>query len=475
MTTQPTRPSHNSSEKDLTGLPQRRRLFQTLGKLNSSVVSTRPDWVVVAIPTALAIKALYSPESGSLGLFVIAIFALVNGALLVVAYLRPVEKTYSTRLGPFVVLCVASGIVITRPSGLHNAFTFFLVCLLAYRLAKTVDSRVIISSLIDGLGLYALVNVLFYAAGLRSRTEEWRLGLDSGGVDRIIYPFSNSVNLSPVLAAVYIVAVFFVIREPGRCRRLFRLACFAAAVSILWGGGTRVPAVVAFSLPIIAVAFPRVSRWLASAIVVLASLSAILLPALIESLRFVLQPILSFVTNRSDSYASIGALNGRDYIWESALEFWEYEVDSPLHILFGYGLEGHYYSGASGAYVDIMAHVILRNPEKSIHLHNSFLQQLYDGGIAGWILLTVGLLFLAARSSTRLRDLGTYGLAMTTMLTALLICSMTEVLLSPNVNLIPFWVLIVLAGAVCQVPATVCTSDGVPQGRPERADVSGTT
>ncbi|WP_163769266.1 O-antigen ligase family protein [Mycolicibacterium parafortuitum] len=341
-------------------------------------------------------------------------------------------------------------IVLSRPSGINNLLVFLLVGALAFQLTRTVDARRIISSLVDGLGFYALLNVVSYMLGLRSPTEAegWRLYLMADGASRIIFPLDQRLNLPPVLAAMYIAALIFLIREPGRARKIFRCIYLIAAVAILVGSGTRVPAVLALALPIMALLIPAFSRWVPVVAVAFASVSAAILPTIVAAIGFLLNPLVSAVSGRRDSYESLGALNGRDYVWQKAISYWQSEVTDLLHTLFGFGLYGHYSSGVSLTYYKLLSHAIVRDPEKTITVHNSFLQQLYDGGIAGWVLLTVALAWTAVRLSSHFRDWGNYAAAAGMAFTVVILCSMTEVLLHGTV--ITSFVLLVIVAAACQ-------------------------
>ncbi|BBY78770.1 hypothetical protein MPRF_56690 [Mycolicibacterium parafortuitum] len=187
-------------------------------------------------------------------------------------------------------------------------------------------------------------------------------------------------------------------------------------------------------MPVVAVAF--------------ASVSAAILPTIVAAIGFLLNPLVSAVSGRRDSYESLGALNGRDYVWQKAISYWQSEVTDLLHTLFGFGLYGHYSSGVSLTYYKLLSHAIVRDPEKTITVHNSFLQQLYDGGIAGWVLLTVALAWTAVRLSSHFRDWGNYAAAAGMAFTVVILCSMTEVLLHGTV--ITSFVLLVIVAAACQ-------------------------
>lgn len=432
-----------------------RKRKSTLKAFGYAVVASRPDYILVILPTTLALKTFYSDASGEGGLFILASFALVLSLLVFAAFSRSADTRFEILSGPLILFFGACAIVLTRPSRTLDILEFILVGVLVLRLVKTVDARKITSSLIDGIGLYALVNVVAYFAGLRSpaESEGWRLFLFSEGLSRIVFPLSTGLNVPPVMAVIYITSVLFVCREPGLRRRVFRATCFAAALVVLIGSGTRVPAVAALLLTVTAIFVPTAVRWIAPLSVIFASSSAVVLSGLVSLTQSILNPIVTAISDRPESRQGLNALNGRDLVWEHALNFWQSEVDNAFNILLGYGMLGHYRSGVSLTYYQLVSHVIIRDPERVVSVHNSFLQQLFDGGVLGWIFLTLALLWASVRFAKRwdLRtagDLRGYATAASMAVSVILICSTTEVLLHPGI--ITFYVVMILVGVACQ-------------------------
>lgn len=474
MTPTPSSPQFRTQPRR-TGTAQARDLRSdqqtSTNPLDRTAGALKPEWILIALPTALAIKNFYVASSGITSLLILGAFAAVNGMLVVVAYARKPEHQFALLPGPLIAILASSAIVLSRPSGIQNVIVFLLVTALAFQLARTIDARRIIRSLIDGIGLYLLLNVAGYLLGIRSATESegWRLYLSGGGVSRIIFPLEQRLNLPPVLAAVYIAAIYFLIKEPGWRRRLARVLCLCAAIFVIVGSGTRVPAVVAVLLPIMAILFPKGSRWIAPASVALAAASPVLLPRIVSSMQAILDPLVAAVSGRQDSYRSLAALNGRDYVWEKAITFWQDEIDSIFNILVGYGMYGHYKSGVSLVYYRLLSHVIVRDPEKTITVHNSFLQQLFDAGVVGWLLLTVALFWASVRLAKRIDILGPYATAATMAISVIVLCAMTEVLLHPTI--ITFFVVLILVTAACQ--ATPESGANAPTRPYERESASG--
>ena len=216
-----------------------------------TAVGAQPDWIVVLLPTALAIRPFNAKAS-----------LLVIGLLVIIAFIRKPDGRFRIQMGPLLLLFGSSAIVFSRPANIEPLLIFLLVAALVIRLVMTSDARKIIASLIDGCGLYLLANVLFYAAGLQSPAAADRIGglAESTGFVRIIYPLTSALNTPPTIAAIYVVASVFLIIERGWLRRLLRLICLTAAILVLLSAGTRGPLAAAVVLALIVICFPFITR-----------------------------------------------------------------------------------------------------------------------------------------------------------------------------------------------------------------------
>lgn len=398
------------------------------------------DWVIAALPTAIAIRTINSKWS-----------LLAIGMLVALALLRRPDAKYSIKPGPLLMLLAASAIVYVRPANAYYLLTFLFLVVLVLRLVTTVDARRIIPSLIDGCGLYLLANVAGYFAGLQSPASDARISglVEDTGFIRIIYPLTWSINIPPILAAVYVTSFAFLIVQPGLRSRLLRTIYFLAAVTVLIGAGTRMPLAIAALLVAGVFGFPAITRWLGQATALFASISAFVLPALISSLAFAIVPLMSLAPGRGTTIESITSLQGRDSIWEHSITFWMVWVRDLPQVLFGFGANGQYLSGASMSYKDELE-ALVRNPELAF-VHNSFLQQIFDGGVVGWALLTAAAVWASMRFADRRRTWGIWAVSAITAMAALLLTSVTEVSLSPGPAMDPFWVFLILVGVSCQV------------------------
>ncbi|MBB5164298.1 O-antigen ligase [Mycobacterium sp. AZCC_0083] len=336
---------------------------------------------------------------------------------------------------------------------------FLLVGTLVTRLVMTVDARRIIASLIDGCGLYLLINVLCHAAGLQSPASNVRFGglVESTGFVRTIYPLTWALNTPPTIAAIYFAAIAFVILEAGWLRRSFRLICLIAAIIILVGAGARAPMVVAAVLATTVISFPHITRWLGQAATILTAISAFILPVFVVWAKSGIAPFISLVPGRAVKSESIDSIGGRDYIWRQAIDYWIELVNGLPHMLFGFGANGQYRSGASLTYSESLAKII-RHPETA-SVHNSFLQQLFDGGLVGWLLLALAIYWASAKLAKRQRAWGNRGLSAIVAMAVLLLSGMTEVSLTPGAEQDTFWLLMILIGVACQANGSSSLTD----------------
>jgi hypothetical protein len=423
-----------------------------------SFSSVRTDWVVVLLPIALGISTF----SGAASLLALGVLGLA-------AIARRTQLRRSMQAGPFTLLVASAAVVLTRP-GPNSSLVFFvflvLVALLVIQLVITVDARVLIASLIDGAGVYLIVNVLGLMAGLRSPSAGDRIAYSElNGFVRTIFPFSYSLDAPPTIASVYVAAAAFLLFDRGWIRRSFRLACFVAAFAVLSQAGDRTSLLVAVILPVMVFCIPLISRWLAQAVTLFASVSALFLPSIMSSVALVAGPFLSFIApGRVVRSMDITSLSGRDFIWRNSINYWINDIDGIQNRLLGFGIEGQYRSGASRAYADWMVGTV-RDP-LHVSVHNSFLQQLFDGGLAGWLLLTLAIFWASVRLARRKRDWGPQGVAAIVAIVALLVNAMTQVSIAPGIAQPGFWLLVVLVGVCCQTPGREDAQTGASRQQP---------
>src|SRR5262249_51970689 len=150
--------------------------------------------------------------------------------------------------------------------------------------------------------------------------------------------------------------------------------CLIPAGIILVNAGSRAQVVVAAVLSITVICLPFITRWIAPATAMFAAISAFVLPGLITSAQSLIMPLMSLAPGRVSDVKSVATLEGRTNIWERSIRYWIERVNDVPHMLFGFGVDGHYRSGASSTYSEQLSSII-RDPERAGHVHNTFLQQ----------------------------------------------------------------------------------------------------
>ncbi len=422
-----------------------------------------PDWIVLILPTVLTIQ-LFREKVGFLSL----------GLLVAWSLIRKPRGHFRVEPGPLSLLLASSLVVLSRPTGITTLTTFVLLSILVIRLVTTTDARRILTSLIDGCGLFLLASVVTYAIGMRSPAIRLDNLADDSGFVRIIFPLSSSINIPPIIAAIYVTAFVFLFWEQGGPRRWLRIACLLAASLVLIGGGTR-PMVAAPILILIALFLaPSAARWIAQAAAVLAACSPFLLPTFINSSVFqdVVQVAASLTPTRTTDLTTVSSFGGREFIWRGALNYWNGWVDSAPAVLLGFGQSGPYKSGAYHAYREELSWLV-RNPELAT-LHSSALQQLFDGGVLGLLLMLIATIWASTRLASRQRDWGNLGLAAVTTMTILSLSAITEASLAPGPGQHTFWLFMVVIGIASQsVPDKTATPNTVGDHPPPHRKTQG--
>ena len=401
----------------------------------------RSDLIITVLPVVWASSKLVPAKVTALGL----------AALVVLAFLRKSDVRHPVQTGPLMLLFASFAIVFVRPQPNFIALTFLtLVGTLILILVSRVDGRVFIGSFIDGWGLFLLVNVLAHAAGIRAAQAPGVVRQTTDFV-RITFPLTSGWNSPAIIAGAYLVAAIFLIREGGWLKRSLRLAYAASAILIFIGTGTRGALVVSIVLAAVAIWLPTAGRWIGQATTLVAATSALVLPTVIAWIAFVVQPLTALTPGRGriTSTEAITTLQGRVEIWDGSITYWKVWVKEVPEMLLGFGPNGQYTSGASLTYKAVVAG--LRSDPEYSTLHNAFLQQVFDGGIVGWLLLLIAVYWASTRLSDRRGAWGPWALSAIFALTSLLLGSMTESQMAPGVLQESFWMLFGLVGIACQV------------------------
>lgn len=399
----------------------------------------KPDWVVLALPTVLAVH-----------IFSVNATLILLSLLLGVSLFRKPDGKFPVAIGPFLLLSIAFAIVITRSEGHFLVLTSLLILMLSLRLSMTIDARRLIASLIDGCGIYLAVNLIFNSAGIRSplSTQRFTSLTESTGFTRTTFPLSGSINSASIVAAVYLVGIIYLLSEAGWLRRALRIAGTASAILIIIGAGSRTALAITVALSCIALFLPFASRWIGQASSILSAVSAFTLPSVADSFEFLITPLISLNPGRETTEAGIVSFQGRAQIWDSSIKYWNERINDIPDILLGFGQGGQYRSGASLTYISIVRGLSV-TPER-IHVHNSFLQQMFDGGVLGWLCMALAVYWASVRLSNRRRDWGRWGMSAIFALTVILLCSVTEASSAPGIFEESSWIMVALVGIACQ-------------------------
>jgi hypothetical protein len=429
---------------------------------------SRVDLIVLLIPTVIGMRGLNAQMS-----------LLLTVLLTIAAFVRTTDSRYRVSFGPLAVLVAASAVVIGRPSpgtptvaAAFPILTLLFVGALVARIVATVDGRRIAVSLANGAGLYCFANVALYTVGIRGALSSARIGglVESSGFARTLYPLSTSINTAPLLAAVFITSLPFVLARGNRLRAASQLLFFAAAVMLLVTTRSTLATVTTVGLLALVIAFPSSTRWLPQSTAAIAIPSVAILPAIVNSSYMPVGLVQMLVPGRSISTESLVSIQGRGRIWSGSTQYWGEWVEVPQKIL-GFGTSGHYRSGASFTYADLIGH--LTRTSYLSTMHNSYLQQLFDGGLIGLAFLAAAILWASVRLARRPADWGNPGVSAVLMMTMLLLGSITEVALSPGPGNELFWFFMVLVGVASQLSdrekdsATRTQPSGIAPAAPE--------
>jgi hypothetical protein len=413
----------------------------------TTFTTSRTDWVVFALPAVTGLRA----QNGWWPIPLLAVMALI-------VVMRRQTARWTLAAGPFLVFAAASGIVLSRPAA-SPAWTYQMV-LLAFVTVITVfsvmttDGRTLIASLIDGLGFFIIANLAGFLVGLRSLGAAERTGGidESTGFIRVFFPFVNALDEATIIAAIVVAATPILI-VGDKHWRWFRVVCVVSGLFVAWAGASRTALIIAVALPAISILFVSSTRWMAPVAAVFASFSALLVPLLTKPASGIIETLTKFLApGRDTRVGDIETLSNRSKIWSRSMEFWLNHVRSLPDQLFGFGQYGQVRSGVSLSYSDILS-AVSRHPRTGT-VHNSFLQQLFDGGLLGWLLLTISTVWAGVRLYQRTNVWGIPARSAVVGLSALLIGSTVGVAITPGNLQTGFLILMFFVAVSCQVPAT---------------------
>jgi O-antigen ligase len=411
--------------------------------------SSAPAPELLALPLVIEARVFVGPLATAALLVVIAV------------YLATVK---AERSRPPTIIIVGVGVLFALPfsrpvdgSLVFGAVIPALCVTVLLMSAHRRDLHTAVSSLIDGIGIYILVNVAAYVAGVSSPAAVGRIGglESSGGGTRVIFPFAGSLATPPTMAAIYVAAGIICFERCSPARRIFRFVSLTLAVFVLLAADTRTALVVAVVVLLLTITSTRVLARLAIPVTVASAAFGFIFGSLQALVGVVLDTLVSTVPQLSRSGASsddLLTLNFRSEIWDRGLKFWMADVDTTGHLV-GFGIRGQEQSGASVLYAREIG-AITSNP-LSASLHNSYIQTLYDSGVVGLAAL-IALLVWGTRRYAQLLRRGHPGsqLALPALL-AVVVAGITEATLAPGYAQAPVFIAVGLVMfASAQRPAS---------------------
>jgi len=395
---------------------------------------------LVAIPTLLGVR-VFNVNVALVGLAVICVIALIAG--------RNVNVRGRSGKGLVALLGFALVVVYIRPTNLTDGLVVAVTAITILASLRRTPGEQAVDSIVDGVGVYLLVNVALHFAGVQSPGYATRLGgLGEADALRVIFPLSNSLNQPPALAALFIGGALLVAWRARPARRLFLLAAAGAAGYVIYAAGSRAPLIAAI-VPVVLVLLPPVVRKVAGvAVAVFAVISAWVLPAVIGIAVPLVRWAGDFIPTlfRAGEVTAENALNGRQTIWDTGTHYF-FELDG-IEQLLGFGQSGQIVSGVSNEYAWIFGRSVA--DPLGATLHNSFLQQLYDGGWVGFTALAVAAIVGAWRWGAMSERGGLHAMGGLSMLSVGLLLGMSEVSAAPGYGQESFWVVAMLLVAAFQ-------------------------
>ena len=416
-----------------------------VGKVSQGAL-TKPNFVLIALPTAISLGVL-SKAAALLGLLALA------GA----TFRERQPGTAGLQLNWACAILPAIGLAIAwRPNapefrGAVGAMSvwgsvaiFTVACLVIARAVVISDSKwSALTSLVDGAGLFLVLSVALRFAGVTGTNRAAVGGNLLTGGERIGFPLTTSYAATPAVAAVYLVAIAPILMTTSQYR-VPRLITSALAFAIIALGDRR-----SASLAIVAVLgmvffapmlFRRFAPWLvggALAIPFFADQVAGMTAKLSDAARSS-APILIRQGNNLDT--------GRTFVWSRAMTFFHERVD-VFHQFVGHGAFGHAASGANRTYASetYFKSFGYEGAKTFPSPHSTAIQMLFDGG---WIVVIAFFATVSCMALVLSQDASRYAIPGLAALTALCIGGSSDVLLTPSQAQPTWWIFLVLATIV---------------------------
>lgn len=308
--------------------------------------------------------------------------------------------------------------------------------------AMAVSRATAYASLLAGLSLYLVANVVGWLAGVKSTSSSVRIGgYESSGAmfggSRVFFPFARAINEPSFVAVALIVAVaaMFSMRE---LPRWYHWAGIIAGLLIILASNSRMPVILAVPTIFFVLVAPRVTRAVAPYVVGV----AMVLPFLLTQVAPVVTWVARFIASnsylaRGQNVDQIVGLGTREIIWTRSVDFWTADVTDTADQLIGFGYNGHASSGALSTYSSGIGDFL--SDRAALTTHNSVLQTLYDAGLLGAVILLGVTVFTVYRYGRDASLLPMFSVAVMLGLGAI-----TEIGLAPGLSQTPIFLLLYL-------------------------------
>jgi hypothetical protein len=308
-------------------------------------------------------------------------------------------------------------------------------------MSRAVSRATAYASLLAGLSLYLVANVLGWLVGVQSPSTAVRVaGLETSSLffsSRVIFPFTLGIN-EPAFIAIALIAAVAAMVTMGSRRYWYHWTGVAAAIVVILGSNTR--SVVVLGLPLIIgiTIAPRLTRALSPYAVGFLMILPFLLRLAPVALTAVISSVgSSSILSRGNASWDLAAFGPRGYIWSQGIDYWSNYVTDPTHQLIGYGYRGHV---SSGAWIGFTRGISYVNARTALSTHNTMLQIVYDSGLIGAAILLGVTTFTVFRYS---RDAAF--LPMLAVVSALGLSTLTEINITPGYGNTSAFLLLYLA------------------------------
>ena len=235
------------------------------------------------------------------------------------------------------------------------------------------------------VSLFVSINIILYFIGFTNPRNTYDpyfftirnsllsiLGIES---PRVLFPLANGVNSFGIIAGISLVMSYIVLsRGITKYEKVFASFFLIASLSGVILSDSR--GALMYSILTIALLTLLPRRWINS--LRWGSFLIPFFPLLLSSVLELIPISLLLGFSRSGGIESIIYLGNRSVLWSSAIK--QIVYFSPIHILFGYGYEGHTISGITKEFFYITK--VFLSVEQ-LPMHNYLLQMVVDLGVIG--------------------------------------------------------------------------------------------